>query len=102
MFFEYPKLLWLLAVPVLLLLHYLWMELKGRRPHLRVSASAPWMAAGMSPLAVLRHLPFALRTAALVLIIVAIARPRSSSEVEKVQPRCAWAFSPRQRSSSPR
>jgi Ca-activated chloride channel family protein len=42
------------------------------------------MASGMTPLAVLRHLPFALRTAALVLIIVAIARPRSSSEVEKI------------------
>ncbi len=84
MFFEYPKLLWLLAVPVLLLLHYIWMELRGRKPHMRVSTSAPWMASGMTPLAVLRHLPFALRTAALVLIIVAIARPRSSSEVEKI------------------
>ncbi|MBP5720211.1 MAG: VWA domain-containing protein [Bacteroidales bacterium] len=84
MFFEYPKLLWLLAVPALLLLHYVWMELRGRKPHLRVSTSAPWMASGMTPLAVLRHLPFALRTAALVLIIVAIARPRSSSEVEKI------------------
>ena len=84
MFFEYPKLLWLLAVPVLLLLHYLWMELRGRRPHLRVSTSAPWLKGGTSPLAVIRHLPFALREAALVLIIIAIARPRSSTEVEKI------------------
>ena len=84
MFFEYPKLLWLLAVPALLLLHYLWLELSGRRPHLRVSTSAPWMQAGTSPLAVLRHLPFALREAAIVLIIIAIARPRSSTEVEKI------------------
>jgi Ca-activated chloride channel family protein len=84
MFFEYPKLLWLLAVPALLVVHYLWMELGSRRPHLRVSASAPWMRAGTSPLAILRHLPFLLRTAALVLIIVAIARPRSSTEVEKI------------------
>ncbi len=84
MFFEYPKLLWLLAVPALLVVHYLWMELGARRPHLRVSTSSPWMRAGTSPLAVLRHLPFLLRTAALVLIIVAIARPRSSTEVEKI------------------
>ena len=84
MFFEYPKLLWLLLVPALLVGHYLWMELSSRRPHLRVSASAPWMRGGTSPLAVLRHLPFILRTAALVLIVVAIARPRSSSEVEKI------------------
>ena len=84
MFFEYPKLLWLLAVPALLVLHYLWMELRGRRPHMRVSTAAPWMQGGTSPLAVLRHLPFVLRTAALVLIIVAIARPRSSTEIEKI------------------
>ena len=84
MFFEYPKLLWLLAVPVLLLVHYLWMELFGRRPHLRVSTAAPWLKGGTSALAVIRHLPFALRLAALVLIIVAIARPRSSTEIEKV------------------
>ena len=84
MYFEYPKLLWLLAVPVLLLLRYLWMELKGRRPHLRVSTGAPWLAGGTSPLAILRHLPMLLRTAALVLIVVAIARPRSSTEVEKI------------------
>ena len=84
MFFEYPKLLWLLAVPALLILHYLWMELRGRRPHMRVSTAAPWMQGGTSPLSVLRHLPFVLRTAALVLIIVAIARPRSSTEIEKI------------------
>ena len=84
MFFEYPKLLWLLALPVLLIAHYVYLELKGRRPHLRVPASAPWMKEGMSPLAVLRHLPFALRIAAVSLIIVALARPRSSSDVEKI------------------
>ena len=61
MFFEYPKLLWLLAVPVLLVLHYLWLELKGRNPHMRVSSLTPWLAAGKSPLAVVRHLPFVLR-----------------------------------------
>ena len=84
MFFEYPKLLWLLAVPVLLIAHYLYLELKGRRPHLRVSTSAPWLKEGTSVLAVLRHLPFVLRIVALTMIVIAIARPRSSSDVEKV------------------
>ena len=82
--FEYPHLLWLLAIPLLLAGLYLYRELAGRRPHLRVSTSAPWMQGGGSILAVLRHLPFALRTAALCLIIVALARPRSSSEIEKI------------------
>ena len=84
MFFEYPKVLWLLALPVLLAVHYLWLELSGRRPHMRVSSSSPWTVSGNSALAVLRHLPFVLRIAAICLIVVALARPRSSSETEKI------------------
>ena len=84
MFFEYPYLLWLLAIPALLVLRYLWIELKDRRPHLRVSALDAWKAGGRSVWEILRHVPFVLRTAALVLIVIAIARPRSSSQVEKV------------------
>ena len=84
MFFEYPYLLWLLAVPVLLVARYLWVEFKDRRPHLRVSSLDAWKAGGSTLLAWLRHVPFVLRIAALSLIIVAIARPRSSTQVEKV------------------
>ena len=84
MFFEYPYLLWLLAVPVLLVLRYLWIELKDRRPHLRVSKLDAWTAGGRSVLEWVRHIPFLLRTAALALLVIAIARPRSSSQVEKV------------------
>ena len=84
MFFEYPYLLWLLAVPVLLVLRYLWIELKDRRPHLRVSTLDAWKAGGGTWLAWLRHVPFVLRIAALSLIIVAIARPRSSTQMERV------------------
>ena len=83
MFFEYPDLLWLLAVPVLLVALYIYREASGRVPHVRVSTAAPWAAGGVSPLAVIRHLPFVLRIAAIALIIVAIARPRSSTQVEK-------------------
>ena len=81
--FEYPALLWLLVLPLLLVALYVYRELAGRRPHLRVSTSAPWLQGGRSPLGVIRHLPMVLRTAALCLIIVALARPRSSTEVEK-------------------
>lgn len=84
MFFEYPKLLFLLAVPLLLVLRYVWVEIKERRPHLRVSTAVPWKSGGRSVLEIIRHLPFVLRTAALCLLIVAIARPRSSSEMEKI------------------
>ena len=84
MFFEYPYLLWLLAIPVLLVALYMYRELSGRNPHMRVSTARPWKLEGRSALSVLRHLPFALRIAALSLIIVAIARPRSSSQMEKI------------------
>lgn len=84
MFFEYPGLLWLLVLPLLLIAHYLYVELKERRPHLRVSSMTPWKRTGLSPLAVLRHFIFVFRIAALSLIIVAMARPRSSSDSQSI------------------
>ena len=84
MYFEYPKLLWLLIVPGLLILHYIWLELAGRHPHLRVSTSVPWLVKKTWFMSVLRHVPFALRIFALAMIIVAIARPRTSEQLEKV------------------
>ncbi len=84
MFFEYPRLLLLLIVPVLLVLRYVWLELKNRRPHLRVSAASPWKAGGKTALSYVRHIPFAMRIAALSLIVIALARPRSSSKIEKI------------------
>ena len=84
MFFEYPELLWLLVIPALLVLHYIYLEISERHPHLRVSTSVPWTAGGRSFMALLRHVPFILRVFALSMIIVAIARPRSSEEMERV------------------
>ena len=84
MFFEYPKLLWLLVIPGLMVLHYIYLELSERHPHLRVSTSMPWMKGGRSVMSVVRHIPFLLRIAALALIVIAIARPRSSEQIEKV------------------
>lgn len=84
MFFEYPKILFLEIIPVLLVLHYLYVELTGRRPHLRVSVATPWKLSGGSALGWIRHLPFVLRTIALVMIIIAIARPRSSESMERI------------------
>ncbi len=84
MFFEYSKLLWLLVMPGLLVLHYIWLELAERHPHLRVSTAVPWTVKGRSFMAALRHVPFLLRIFALVMVIIAIARPRSSEQLEKV------------------
>ena len=84
MFFEYPGLLWLLVIPLFLAALHIYREISGRVPHMRVSTIIPWKRAGVSPLAIVRHFPPVLRIAALCLLIVALARPRSSSEVEKI------------------
>lgn len=84
MFFEYPDLLWLELLLVPMLFHYLYMELKGRAPHLRVSSVLPWKTGGGYFYKIARHVPFVLRMAAISLIIVAIARPRSSNTFESV------------------
>ena len=84
MFFEYPALLWLLVIPAFMLVHYVYIEVSGRRPHLRVPDIKFWKAGGRSVLGVIRHLPFLLRTIALVMIIIAIARPRSPTKMDKI------------------
>ena len=84
MYFEYPGLLWLLAVPALLVLHYIYLELAGRHPHLRVSTSVPWTLKRSPFMSVMRHVPFVLRIFALSMVVVAIARPRSSEQMERI------------------
>ena len=84
MFFEYPGLLWLLAVPALLVAHYIYVELAGRRPHVRVSDIRMWKAGGKTVMNVLRHVPMVLRTMALVMVVIAMARPRSSTKMDRI------------------
>lgn len=84
MFFEYPKLFWLLLIPALLVVRYIFGELRGRDPHFRVSNITPWLKGGNALYGYLRHLFFAMRIAALSLIVIALARPRSSTEMDKV------------------
>ena len=84
MYFEYPRLLWLLVIPALLVLHYIYLELAQRHPHLRVSTAVPWMLKRSPVMAVMRHVPFVLRIFVLSMVVVAIARPRSSEQMERV------------------
>lgn len=84
MFFEYPGLLWLLLLLIPVIAIYIYREVKGLRPFLIVSSVTPWQHRGGGFKKALRHVPFILRTIALGCIIIAIARPRSSSTFEKV------------------
>lgn len=84
MFFEYPNLLWLLLLLVPLIALYVYREIRGLRPYMLVSSITPWRYKAGWFNRILMHVPFALRMLALAAIIVAIARPRSSSAFERI------------------
>ncbi|MBR1539423.1 MAG: VWA domain-containing protein [Bacteroidales bacterium] len=84
MFFEYPNLLWLELLLVPLIALYLWRSLRGKEPALTVSSASQWDNGNGRLAAWARHLPFILRMVAAAALIVAIARPRSSENFEKV------------------
>ena len=84
MFFEYPKLLFLELLLLPLIALYVYRELKGKVPAMTVSDVRQWSVKPSKLKIWMRHVPFVLRMAALALIIVAIARPRSSKDFEKV------------------
>ena len=82
--FEYPHILWLIVLPVLLAALYVYREIYEKRPHLRVSTSTPWLVKKTPVVAAMRHLPFLFKLIALVLIILALARPRSVATLQQV------------------
>lgn len=84
MFFEYPKILWLelLLIPIIAL--YIWREIRGQSPALTVSSVIPWSGPGGRFKRYFRHVPYILRFVAFAAMIVALARPRSSDDFEKV------------------
>jgi Ca-activated chloride channel family protein len=84
MFFEYPYLLYLEFILIPLIVLYIWREIKGSSPYMIVSTVSPWKSKGGNLKKWARHIPFILRVIALSAIIVAIARPRSSENIEKV------------------
>ncbi len=84
MFFEYPNLLYLLFLLLPFIGWYVWRQFKGRRATLTVSSLTPWKGKGSGTSVWMRHIPFALRTIAVAALVVAIARPRSSADFEKV------------------
>ena len=84
MFFEYPHLLWLEFLLLPLLALYLWRELRGKQPSLTVSDTDQWDDKTGRLLVAARHIPFVLRMVALAALIIAIARPRSSENFEKI------------------
>ncbi len=75
--FASPKILWLLLVLVPLAAYYVWRTMQGDAT-IRISSVEGLRTAPRSWRYWLRHVPFALRCAAVALIIVALARPQSA------------------------
>ena len=84
MFFEYPALLWLLLLLFPIVAIYIYREYKGLRPWLKVSTIMPLSTKGGGLRRALRHIPFILTCVAIAAMVLAIARPRSSSTFEHV------------------
>ena len=84
MFFEYPKLLFLEFLLLPLIALYIWREIKGKTPALTVPSIGQWKSGGSHIKRWMRHIPFIFRMVAVAAIILAIARPRSSQNFDKV------------------
>ena len=82
MFFEYPYLLYLLLLLIPVAGWYIYREIKGNAPSLQVSSLSPFSGVHHRLPTLMRHVPFVLRMIAMAAIIVAMARPRSSSSFE--------------------
>ncbi len=83
-FFEYPNLLWLEFIILPLIAFYVCRELWGKSSYIMVSDIRPFVGKAGFVKKIARHIPFVLRLVTIALLIVAIARPRSSSTVSKV------------------
>ncbi|MDR1680368.1 MAG: VWA domain-containing protein [Prevotellaceae bacterium] len=84
MYFEYSSILYLLFVLVPVVAYYVWRAIQGATPALQVSTMAGLKGASAALLKILRHVPFALRCVALAALIIAMARPRSSEQFERI------------------
>lgn len=73
--FAYPHILWLLVIVPVMTGYYVWRRRQGDAT-MRMSSVDALKRAPRTFRYYLRHVPFALRCAALVLIIIAIARPQ--------------------------
>ena len=78
--FANPELLWLLTVIVPMTALYIWRERKGGGATLKISSLLPLNAAPKTLRYYVRHLPYVLRCAGIILLIVALARPQNTEK----------------------
>ncbi len=81
--FAHPKLLYLLLLIPFIIAWYIFRQ-KDSKASLQISTLAGFGKAPFSIRVYLRHLPFALRTLAIALIVVVLARPQSSNTWQNI------------------
>lgn len=84
LFFEYPHLLYLELLLIPLAAVYVLQERRRRNPAMTVSSVLPFRTRTGRWKKAFRHLPFLFRLTALAALILALARPRSSSTMQRV------------------
>ncbi|HDP54799.1 MAG TPA: VWA domain-containing protein [Bacteroidetes bacterium] len=82
--FAHPKLLYLLLILPLLIAWYIFRQ-KDAKPSMQLSTLKGFTKAPVSIRVYLRHIPFALRVAALALIVVVLARPQSFNVTQNIE-----------------
>lgn len=81
--FEDPHLFWLLLLIPLLIFWYI-RYLNKKLPDQKITTLSPFASTGRSSKEVLRHLLFVLRILAIIIIIIALARPQKSLDKQKI------------------
>jgi len=84
MHFKNPELIWLLIL-IPFLVFYFWKVKRKTRPQIRISSTEAFKNYRPSLKQRLIHLPFFLRIVAIALLIIALARPQSSSRASNVK-----------------
>lgn len=77
-----PNILWLLLVVVPMVAHYVWLQRVGGAS-VKMSSTRALATAPRTLRYRCRHLPFVLRCVAVVLMVVALARPQTSENLSK-------------------
>jgi Ca-activated chloride channel family protein len=81
--FSEPRFFWLLLIIPILIAWYIFV-VNRKHSTLQISTVAPFKGAKKGIRYYLRHIPFALRCLALLFIIVALARPQSTTKSENI------------------
>lgn len=81
--FLHPQYFWLLLLLIPMIAWYIWKQ-NSIHPTIQISSLRLFSRIGKSRKSYLRHLPFIFRILTIIFIIIALARPRSTNQLQNV------------------